>query len=292
MFKVDNAIILAAGTASRFAPLSFERHKGLTEVRGEVLIERQIRQLNEAGVKDIYIVTGYKAGQFDYLKEKFGVQLIHNPDYLKRNNNSSIWAARKVIRNSYICSSDNYFAENPFEAEVECSYYSAVYAKGETAEWCIEEDVGGYIKSVKVGGHDSWYMLGHVFWDSDFSARFLFILNDEYDRPETTGKLWESIFIDHINELPMKMRKYQDGVIYEFDTLDELRGFDTSYVSDTRSAILKSIAKDLGITEVQISQLKAFKDKNEAAAGFTFMVDQIGYKYSYENQKLEEIRNG
>ena len=41
---VDNAVIMAAGTSSRFAPLSYERHKGLTEVRGEVLIERQIRQ--------------------------------------------------------------------------------------------------------------------------------------------------------------------------------------------------------------------------------------------------------
>lgn len=43
--KVDNAIIMAAGTSSRFAPLSFERPKALIEVRGEILIERQIRQL-------------------------------------------------------------------------------------------------------------------------------------------------------------------------------------------------------------------------------------------------------
>ena len=35
--KVDNAIILAAGTASRFAPLSYEIPKGLVEVKGEVL---------------------------------------------------------------------------------------------------------------------------------------------------------------------------------------------------------------------------------------------------------------
>ena len=51
--KVDNAIIMAAGTASRFAPLSYEKPKALIEVRGEVLIERQIRQLREAGVDEI-----------------------------------------------------------------------------------------------------------------------------------------------------------------------------------------------------------------------------------------------
>ena len=41
-YKVDNAIILAAGLSSRFAPISYEKPKGLLRVRGEVLIERQI----------------------------------------------------------------------------------------------------------------------------------------------------------------------------------------------------------------------------------------------------------
>ena len=70
--KVDNAIIMAAGTASRFVPLSYEKPKALVEVRGEVLIERQIRQLREAGIKEIIVVTGYKAEQFEYLKDRAG----------------------------------------------------------------------------------------------------------------------------------------------------------------------------------------------------------------------------
>ena len=32
--KVDNAIIMAAGTSSRFAPLSYESHKAMTVVKG------------------------------------------------------------------------------------------------------------------------------------------------------------------------------------------------------------------------------------------------------------------
>ena len=52
-YKVDNAIIMAAGTSSRFAPLSYEKPKALTEVKGEVLIERQIRQILDAGIKDV-----------------------------------------------------------------------------------------------------------------------------------------------------------------------------------------------------------------------------------------------
>ena len=130
--KVYNAIILAAGTASRFAPLSYEIPKGLVEVKGEILIERQIKQLKEAGIPAIIIVTGYKSQSFAYLKDKYNVVLVHNPDYLTRNNHSSIYAVRDYLKNSYICSSDNYFIKNPFTAEVEESYYSAIYAQGKT----------------------------------------------------------------------------------------------------------------------------------------------------------------
>ena len=49
-YKVDNAVIMAAGLSSRFAPISYEKPKGLLKVRGEVLIERQIEQLKAAGV--------------------------------------------------------------------------------------------------------------------------------------------------------------------------------------------------------------------------------------------------
>lgn len=69
MFKIDNAVILAAGTSSRFVPLSYEKPKALIEVKGEILIERQIRQLREAGISDIYVVTGYKAEGMIYLQK-------------------------------------------------------------------------------------------------------------------------------------------------------------------------------------------------------------------------------
>ena len=285
--KVDNAIIMAAGTSSRFAPLSYEKPKALIEVRGEVLIERQIRQLRQAGIEEVVVVTGYKAEQFEYLKDKYGVVLINNPYYLTRNNNSSIYAAREYIKNSYICSSDNYFITNPFESDVDESYYSAVYMEGDTGEWCISED-DGWIKDVKVGGQDSWVMLGHVFWSEPFSRSFLHILEDEYEWPETADKLWETIYIEHINELPMKIRKYPADFIFEFDTLDELREFDTSYITNTRSEILKKVAGELGVEEKEIRSVKAFKDKDNAAAGFTFGTGKK-YKYYYKTETMEEL---
>lgn len=283
---VDNAVIMAAGTSSRFAPLSYELPKALITVKGEVLIERQIRQLKEAGVQEIYIVTGYKAEMFDYLKEKFGVHLVHNPDFLSRNNNASIYAVKDVLKNSYICSADNYFSENPFEKEVSDCYYAAVYADGPTKEWCMEYKKDGTITDVKIGGENAWYMLGHTFWDEAFSKTFLEILEMEYDLPETKDLLWESIYINNMGKLKMKIRKYSANTVFEFDTLDELREFDNTYIKDTRSEILKNVTNELSCEEEEIKEVTAYKDSTNEAAGFTFICRGEKYKYSYREQLL------
>ena len=278
---------MAAGTASRFAPLSYEKPKALFEVKGEVLIERQIRQLLEAGIEEIIVVVGYKKEQFEYLKERFGVKLVENKAYLTRNNNSSIYVVKDYLRNSYICSSDNYFTKNPFGVEVDESYYAAVYAEGETAEWCMEEDEEGYIKGVTIGGRHSWYMLGHTFWSEEFSKKFVTILEKEYDLPETAPLLWERIFMNHLSELKMKIRKYPDDIIYEFDTLDELRTFDATYIYDTRSEILKSIVSELGCKERDIVAVVLKRSENNMAVGFRFRVKEECFEFDYMSKELK-----
>lgn len=230
-YRVENAVILAAGLSSRFGSLSHTIPKALLRVRGEILIERQIRQLMEAGITDITIVTGHLHEKFDYLSEKYPVRLLFNPEFRTRNNHSSLYAAREYLGNTYICSSDNYFTENVFEPYMYHASYSALYADGPTEEYCLTTDRDGRITDVVIGGHDSWYMLGHVYFDRTFSRRFLQILEQEYDLPETRQLLWERIYMKHLKELPMYIRKYPSGVILEFDTLEDLRQFDPSWNS-------------------------------------------------------------
>lgn len=285
---IDNAIIIAAGASSRFAPLSYERHKALTEIKGEILIERLLGQLNAAGIKDIYIVTGYKAQQFDYLTDKCGVRLISNPAYQVRNNNSSIWAARDILSNSLVIASDLYFVSNPFTDDADEAWYAAEYAQGATSEWCLHEDENGYIDSVKIGGENAWYMLDHAFWSSDFSRRFLHILERSYNEPQTAGKLWETIFMEHLDELKMTVRKYAPGTVYEFDSLDSLRAFDPTYVSDSRSAILKKAAARLSAEEKDITSIRPLMGSGAEAEGFSFRCRGLIYEYQYKNEELKE----
>ena len=75
-FRVDAALIIAAGFGSRFVPLTFETPKGLLEVYGERMIERQIKQLHAAGIEDITVAVGYLKEQFEYLIDQYGVKLL------------------------------------------------------------------------------------------------------------------------------------------------------------------------------------------------------------------------
>lgn len=278
-YKVDNAIIMAAGMSSRFAPLSYEKPKSLLEVNGEVLIERQIRQLQEAGISNIIVVVGYMKEKFFYLKEKFNIDIVENDDYFRYNNTSSLIRVVDKLNNTYICSSDNYFLINPFEKYVFDSYYSCIYADGKTDEYCVTTDKNGRITDVVIGGNSSWIMLGHVYFNKNFSKKFREILIREYENDITKTQLWEILYIRFIDELEMYIKKYSSEFIKEFDSLDELRVFDKSYLNDTRSEIIRNICKILKAKEEEIVEIFAIKN-SENDLSFSFKCNSKKYIFT------------
>lgn len=277
--KVDNAIILAAGFASRFVPYSLEYPKALTMVNGEVLIERQIRQLHEAGIKEIIVVTGYRKEKFEYLQNRYQVTLVENTEYARKNNHASIFAARNYLGNSYICSSDNYFLHNPFLPYEERSFYSGSYSKGLTNEWCIVSDINDLITGVHIGGQDSWYMMGHVYWDQEFSSKFLSILQKVYGRQEIAGYLWEHLYLEHIDVLPLHLKRYPAQEIFEFDSLEELRTFAPDCDSENPCKAVNEICRQLSCIPSELYAYKPFYDTS-GQLDFTFSLENITYCYA------------
>ena len=280
-YEVDNAVIMAAGMSSRFAPISYEKPKGMLKVRGEVLVERQIRQLLEVGISDITVVVGYMKEYFFYLHGKYGVKIVVNPDYATRNNNSTLYLVRDRLANTFVCSSDDYFTVNPFERYVYQAYYASEYVEGPTDEWCMTTGRGHRITGVTTrGGHDAWVMLGHVYFDRAFSKKFVEILERVYDLRETAGKLWEKIFAEHVDELPMVLRPYPAGVINEFDSLDELRDFDPAFIENVDSSVLTNIATTLGCAKSDVADIVPIK-RGLTNMSFHFSVNGELYVYRH-----------
>ncbi len=289
-YKVDNAIIMAAGLSSRFAPLSYEKPKGVLTVRGEVLIERQIRQLREAGITDITVVVGYMKEAFFYLEDKFGVTIRVNAEYSVRNNNSTLMLVREKLGNTYVCSSDDYFTENVFEPYVFEAYYPGVFFAGETNEYLLDTARDGRITGVTIGGRDKYGMLGHVYFDRAFSETFVRILVDEYDRPETAGKLWEDIYRAHLDELRMVMRPYEPDVIYEFDSIADLKEFDHDFIENVDSAILDNICRVLDCSRGDVEGIVPIKE-GLTNLSFRFVVRGESYVYRHPGVGTDEIIN-
>lgn len=74
------AVILAGGRGERLRPHTDSTLKPMLEVGGKPILEHQITQLTEAGVKDIVIVEKYKAKDVqNYFEtgERFGVKIHH-----------------------------------------------------------------------------------------------------------------------------------------------------------------------------------------------------------------------
>ena len=122
--KPKRAIILAAGFGMRMVPINLETPKALLEVHGQPLIERLICQLNEVGIKEIYVVVGFMKERFEYLIDMYNVSLIINTDYAHKNNLHSLALAKKHIRNAYIVPCDIWCKDNPFKTQELYSWYA------------------------------------------------------------------------------------------------------------------------------------------------------------------------
>ena len=259
--RIDNAIILAAGMCTRFVPFNYEKPKGLLEVKGEVLIERQIRQLREKGIEEIIVVVGHMKEQFEYLREKYGVILVESTDYAEKNNHASVYAAREYLKNTIITSSDLYFTDNIFQTYAYDAYYCTIFIPGKTAERGVETDSDDRILDTFYGDkcYDIWVTLGYAYFSKRFSDNFLKIMEKEFDLPETANKFWADIQDEHLEELFMYAKRVDSSVIHEFDSLEELREFDSKYLYDSGSIIMSKLCKLLAVHENGIIGIESLK---------------------------------
>lgn len=282
-FKVDRAVIMAAGFGSRFVPLTFETPKGLLEVFGERMIERQIKQLHEAGIYDIVIVVGYLKEHFDYLIDKYNVKLVYNPDYSVKNNISTLHYAAEYITGSnvYILSSDNWMRTNMYHRYEPYSWYSSVYMEGDTNEWVLKFNKRHEITDITVGGRDAYVMYGPVYFSKDFSHVFMPILEKAFASPGSDDWYWENVLMNEIKNknmaLPaMHINPQPPGQVYEFENLEELRSFDDKYRENSGNVALEIIAKVFDIPQSHIRGLRTLK-AGMTNKSFLFEVNDQSY---------------
>lgn len=280
-YRVEHAVIMAAGPSTRCIPLSLELPKGLFNVKGQHLIDREIEQLQEAGVTDITVVLGYKKEMLRYLGEKYGVRLIENPDFLTKNNIHSLLLAREWLRNSYVCACDDYFAENPFNRYEYQSFYAGIHADAPTNEMYVFPDEDGRIVKMQKNLSKGFVALGHAYWQTDFAEAFLRCVDRTPDAVNNPDYYWEWVVKDHIDDLPpFFFKRYAANAIVEFDYFDDLRRFDSGYVKHTHSAIVGNIISVFHCTE---SEIHSFRKISEGLTNTSFIFRYRDQDYIYRH---------
>lgn len=90
-----SAVILAAGSGTRLAPLTNQRPKCLVPVGGRTILDRQLDALVRSGVADVTIITGYAADSVEaHLAGRPNVRTVRNPHHATTDNLASCHAAR------------------------------------------------------------------------------------------------------------------------------------------------------------------------------------------------------
>ena len=290
-YKVNNAVILAAGASTRFIPLSLEQPKGLYEVRNEKLIERQICQLKQAGIDDITLVLGYKKEMFYYLEDKYQVKFIINDSFNIKNNIESLRLAQSIISNTYICVSDDYFMENPFnQFEYRC-FFSGSSTSEKTDEMYAITDSNNRITRLEKGLDGGRILLGHCFFDKQFSQKFFEIVNSLTNNGKYDKAFWEWLVKDYLNSFDnIYFKEFSPNTIFEFDYFDDLRKFDTNYLGYSHSDIMRNIKLIFRCDEEDIINFRNVS-KGLTNKSFVFEINGIEYIYRHPGDGTESIVN-
>ncbi len=93
-------IVLAAGISSRLRPLTNSIPKCLLPLSGPPLLERTLRSLEQAGVGECIMVTGYYHEKVEQcvlaLHLSMKIHSVFNPHFASTNNNYSLWMAGRA----------------------------------------------------------------------------------------------------------------------------------------------------------------------------------------------------
>ncbi|MHA1874274.1 MAG: phosphocholine cytidylyltransferase family protein [Candidatus Heimdallarchaeaceae archaeon] len=100
------AIILASGIGKRLLPLTKDKPKSLINVGKKTIIEMQLDNLKENGIKDIIITTGPFEDKMQlFLREKYpdlNISYVPNPQYDTTNYIYSLWLTKDLINDDII----------------------------------------------------------------------------------------------------------------------------------------------------------------------------------------------
>lgn len=103
---MEKAIILDAGESKRLRPLTENMPKCLVKIGNMTILEHQLSNLVECGIRKVILVVGYHYNMIQKKLKKspfdLEVKYVRNPIYYKTNTVYSLWLARNEMNTDFI----------------------------------------------------------------------------------------------------------------------------------------------------------------------------------------------
>ena len=193
--RVKRAVIMAAGRGERLRPVTDRIPKPLIPVHGKRMIDTILDALEANGIREIHVVTGYRAGDFEVLRrERPGLDLIPNPFWDRCNNISSLYAARAYLEDAMILDGDQ-VVRNPaaLNPAFDHSGYNGVWTDRETGEWLMTAENGIVTSCSRTGGKGGWQLYSVSRWTAEDGRRLRRQLEQEFIEKGNTGIYWDDV---------------------------------------------------------------------------------------------------
>lgn len=222
-------IIMAAGLGSRMRPLTKHTPKPLVPVCGKPMIETVLDAMTEAGMEQIYIVTGYLEEQFAALRARYPqVTLVSNPDYQTVNNISSVYAVRDVLGTApcYICEGDLVIRDNSlFNVSHRGSVYYGRMQEGRSEDWVFRME-GERIAWIGKGGENTYNMVGISYFTKEDGVLLRNAVERTISAPGYEEMFWDEVVNDNLDMLSMGIYPVTGEQLAELDTVEELEAYE------------------------------------------------------------------
>lgn len=229
---VERAVVLAAGIGERLRPVTLQTPKPLIRVHGRRLMDSLIQSLHQNGIREIYVVVGYRKEQFASLEAEYpGVKLIENPYYDCCNNIASLYCAREHLENAIILDGDQLIYDPAvLSPEFDCSGYNAVWTEEPTEEWLLTLKDGFVTECSRTGGNRGWQLFSISLWTAEDGRKLRRHLEIEFEEKRNRQIYWDDLVLfcfpsDYI----LGVRVMCPDDVVEIDTLEELAAIDAGY---------------------------------------------------------------
>lgn len=202
------ALILAAGLGSRLRPLTDEVPKCMVKVNGKSIIDKQIQNLKENGIRELFIVTGYKG---DVLKNHIinnyndlNIKILQNDIYDKTNNMYSLNMAKDYLsgKEFIMMNSDVFFDGEIITSLIKSDYSNIIVCQDknyneESMKVIVNEGIVTHI-SKQVNKSDAYGTSIDVYRFGEEASKQLFDIINIYLNIKKDMNSWSEVAIDDL----------------------------------------------------------------------------------------------